>query len=137
MRRQPPLRRLLNNASESLQTLAIGFVIIATFAIISVLNSPRADAQQYPTRNIGTKQVTVASTGTGTQVVPAGAARQSVSIQNHSAIAIYCGPDTTISTSNGYRIIGVDGTILTIATQSPIQCIAASATAVVSVLETY
>lgn len=127
------LRRLLNSKFSGALSLIL-FAAITTFAIDWATS---AKAQQYPTRNIGTKQVTVASTGTGTQVVPAGAARQSVSIQNHSAIAIYCGPDTTISTTNGYRIIGVDGTILTIATQSAIQCIAASATAVVSVLETY
>lgn len=123
------LRRLFNNAAS----LTLLFAFIALLAV----HPDAVTAQQYPTRNIGVKQVSVVATAGGTQVVPAGAARQAVSIQNHSTTALYCGPDNTVTTTTGFRIAGVDGAILTVLTQSAIQCISASGSVTVSVLETY
>lgn len=72
-----------------------------------------------------------------TPTIPAREGRGLVNVQNHSTTALYCSGASNISTTNGYRIPGVDGANVTIATVDDIYCISASGTVRISYMELY
>jgi hypothetical protein len=104
---------------------------------LALLLSAQTQVVVQTPRTIATSQVTVASTAGGTLVAAARTSRISITIQNHSEVNVYCGPvSPTRTTSNGFRLPGVDGASITIETTAAVQCIAASGSVNTSVVET-
>ncbi len=93
-----------------------------------------ANAQNSPQR-VAASQVTLSTSASIAAIARSN--RAAVTIQNHAAINIYCGPSNTVNSVNGFRLPGVDGASVTIPTSAVVYCIAASGTPIVSVLETY
>jgi hypothetical protein len=107
--------------------IAVGLAL-AAMAVSSAL------AQNAPPR-MGASQVTVAATATLTAIARSN--RMAVTIQNHGTTAMYCGPDSTVTSSTGFRLPGVDGASVTIPTTAIVYCITGGGTQAVSVLESY
>jgi hypothetical protein len=107
---------------------------IGTLAAAALFMPMLANAQNSPPR-MTSSQVTLSTTAAIAAIARSN--RAAVTIQNHAAINIYCGPTSGVTSVNGFRLPGVDGASVTIPTSAVIYCIAASGTPVVSVLETY
>jgi len=79
---------------------------------------------------------------TATQIVAArtgaaGTGRGLFIIENIGTTPMYCGPTSSVTTSNGLLLPGILGASITIATTSAVYCIAASGTGAVSYAELY
>lgn len=108
---------------------ALAWAVLSLAALVG-----HAWAQQATPRWIAS-QVTVSTTATITAVARSN--RQTVTIQNHGTTVAYCGPDSGVTTANGFRLPGVDGASLTLATSAIIYCIVGAGTQAVSVAETF
>jgi len=82
------------------------------------------------------KQVTVASTGGGTEIVPAKAGRKRVRIRQLGTIVVWLGK-SGVTTTTGYNLPGTAGSEVTIETTEAIQGLAASTTQAVAVIEEF
>lgn len=105
-----------------------------TSCIPATTSSPLAETP-IGRPNFAAAQVTVGITAT--QVVAARPTRQSVTITNTNTVAVYCGPDNTVTTSSGFWIPGVTGQTQVFNTTSAIWCISGSSPEPVSVGEVY
>lgn len=110
------------------------FVILPIVLWLIAISVVAAIAQQATSR-IASSQVSVTTTATITAI--ARSQRQAVTIQNHGATAAYCGPDATVTTANGFRLPGVDGASITVATSAVIYCIVGAGSQTVSVIEAF
>ncbi|WP_420140148.1 hypothetical protein [Sphingomonas sp.] len=86
-----------------------------------------------PGSTIATNQVAV--TTSATQVVPARAGRQSITISSTSAVVFYLG-GSGVTTSNGLYVAGSAGASITLATSAAVYAIGASAVTL-SYIENY
>lgn len=111
--------------------------LFAAGLVLALLLAPIAAMAQSVTiaRSIAASQVTISTTATITAIARAN--RQAVTIQNHGATAAYCGPDSTVTTTTGFRLPGVDGASITIPASPVIYCIVAAGTQAVSVIESF
>lgn len=83
---------------------------------------------------ITTAQVTVQSTAATLIVAASGSVGREVTIQNHGSIAVYLGASSTVTSTTGFRLPGVDGASVTLRPVMDVYGIAASSTQLVSVL---
>jgi len=109
---------------------AVGIALCLLLAAISAVRAELASSTR-----IASSQVTVAATATITAIARSN--RQAVTIQNHGAVAAYCGPDNTVTTTTGFRLPGVDGASITIPSSAIVYCIVAAGSQVVSVIESF
>lgn len=94
-----------------------------------------AAAQDPGTRAFASSQFTVTTTAAITAIARAN--RVAVTIQTLGATAIYCGPDNTVTSANGFRIPATDGASVTIPTRAAVWCITAAGSQAVGVLESF
>lgn len=106
--------------------LALSFLLLGASAAL---------AQSPGARQFRTSQVSV--TNTATLVADTTGSRQAITVQNLGATAMYCGPASTVTTANGFRLPGVDGASFTLLTQSAVYCITAAGSQAVSVVEAF
>lgn len=106
-------------------------------ALVALLLSPvLVLAQSGPGgRALASSQVTVTTTAAIAAIARAN--RIAVTIQNLGATAVYCGPDSTVTTTTGFRLPGVDGSSVTIPSTAAVYCIVGAGTQAVSILETF
>lgn len=109
-------------------------------AALGLCAAPAADAQVVGSGVVGSAnwtpaQVSVAATAT---LVSAGrVGRNAVTVENLGTTAVYCGPTSSVTTSNGALVPGAAGASLTLPTQAPVYCIVATGTQSVAEFETY
>ncbi len=84
--------------------------------------------------SFNTNQVTVQSTS-ATLIVAKNTGRKAVVITNLGTVAVYIGPNASVTTSNGQLLPGVVGASLSIPSTSAVWGIAASSTQAVSFLD--
>lgn len=85
---------------------------------------------------VATNQVTVDTTVGGVIIVPARASRHFVTLVNLGTTDVYVGVGT-VSTSNGYLLLGSKGAAITIASVLAIKAIVAAGTQAVAFLEEF
>jgi len=101
---------------------------------------PATTSSPLTTGSVGAPNMAVAQVNVGvsaTQVVAARSTRQSVTITNTNTVAVYCGPTSAVTTSNGFWIPGVTGQTQVFTTTGAVWCVTGSGTELVSVAETY
>lgn len=101
--------------------LALGFTLWASASF----------ADQYVTNptNFTTAQVSVLSTATQ---VNTNRARFATVVENTTTTAIYCGPNSTVTTSTGFLIPGVVGAAMTFPYSGPVWCVSGGSSATVT-----
>lgn len=115
--------------------MRFGRLLLAGLTSALLIASTGLLAQTQPSPSIISSQVTVQATATQTAI--ARSSRQAVTIQNHGTTVIYCGPSSSVTTANGFRLPGVDGASLTLPTRATVYCITAGGTQAVSIIESY
>jgi len=118
-----------------MRALAIGVAVAVCLVVAIAIAASGAIAQDAGTRSLASSQVSV--TNTATQAAQARAGRNALTIQNHGATAMYCGPTNAVTTTTGFRLPGVDGASITLPTTAAVWCITAAGSQTVSVIEAF
>lgn len=101
----------------------------ANIGDVDVLTQPGA-------ANIANNQVSVDTTSGGVTIVSSRATRRSVTITNHGTTDVYVGTGS-VSSSNGFLLVGRKGSAVTIYTTAAVKGVVASGSQTVSYVEEY